>query len=55
MSPTERLINKQLLEKVHKAGLDGPQPLQRPGTQQADSSSGCCVRTATAAKRAQQA
>lgn len=53
MSSTEKLLNKQLLDKVHQAGLDAPSTQQHQLLQQTLSGSQC-VRTATAAKRAQQ-
>jgi hypothetical protein len=46
MSETEKLLNKQLLEKVHKAGLG-------MSTQQQQQLGASCVRTASASKRTQ--
>lgn len=65
MSDTEKLINKQLLQKVHEAGLDkaasasggggsGSQDKAKQQHQQQlqQQLQGGCVRTASAAKRA---
>lgn len=50
MSETEKLLNKQLLEKVQKAGLGMTSTQQQQLNQQLGSG---CIRTATASKRAQ--
>lgn len=50
MSETEKLLNKQLLDKVHKAGLGMSTQQQQQLQQQLG---GSCVRTASASKRTQ--